>query len=191
MRVAFYGGSFNPPHVAHVMAVTYALSAGGFDRVLVVPVYSHAFDKRLCPFEHRVRMCELSLGWLPGVEVSRVEASLETPSLTLRTLEHLSVERQDYQLRLMVGADVLGETDKWYAFDRVSEIAPPYVLGRVGFFHPNAPPAVVPDLSSTRIRELLARRGAPDADAELSRSVPLSVLSYIDENTLYRAGPAA
>lgn len=186
MQVAFYGGSFNPPHVAHVLAVTYALSAGGFERVLVVPVYSHAFDKQLCPFEHRVRMCRLSMGWLPGVEVSEVEASLDTPNLTLRTLEHLSAERPDYQLRLMVGADVLGEADKWYAFERISEIAPPYVLGRVGVDHPDAPPPVVPDVSSTRIRELLSRRGSPDADAELSRLVPQRVLSYIDEHDLYR-----
>lgn len=187
MQVAFYGGSFNPPHVAHVLGATYALSAGGFDRVLVVPVFSHAFDKELCPFEHRARMCELAMGWLPGVEVSRVEASLQTPSLTLRTLEYLSAEHPDYRLRLMVGADVLGESDKWYAFNRIVEIAPPYVLGRVGVDHPDAPRPVVPDISSTRIRELLARRGEPEADTELSRSVPASVLAYIDEHALYRA----
>jgi nicotinate-nucleotide adenylyltransferase len=191
MRVAFYGGSFNPPHVAHVLAVTYALSVGGFERVLVVPVYSHAFDKQLCPFEHRVCMCGLAMGWLPGVEVSRVEASLETPSLTLRTLEHLRAAHPDYQLRLMVGADVLGEADKWYAFDRVGEIAPPYVLGRVGVRHPDAPPPVVPDVSSTRIRALLSRRGSPEADAELSRSVPWDVLAYIDEHGLYRGEGSA
>ncbi len=185
MQVAFYGGSFNPPHVAHVLAVTYALSAGGFERVLVVPVYSHAFDKQLCPFEHRVRMCELAMGWLPGVEVSEVEASLETPSLTLRTLEHLRAAHPDYELRLMVGADVLGESDKWYAFDRIGRIAPPYVLGRVGIEHPDAPPPVVPAVSSTRVRELLSRRGATDADAELTRLVPRAVLAYIDEHRLY------
>lgn len=186
MLVAFYGGSFNPPHVAHVLAVTYALSAGGFERVLVVPVYSHAFDKQLCAFGHRVRMCELAMGWLPGVEVSEVEASLETPSLTLRTLEHLRGTHPDYELRLMVGADVLGEAGKWYAFERVSELAPPFVLGRVGSVHPDAPPPVVPDVSSTRIRDLLSRRGAPDVDAELSRVVPSRVLSYIEEHQLYR-----
>lgn len=191
MQVAFYGGSFNPPHIAHVLAVTYALSVGGFDRVLVVPVYSHTFDKQLCPFEHRVRMCELAMGWLPGVEVSEVEASLETPSLTLRTLEHLSGAHPDYELRLMVGADVLGDTEKWYAFDRISKLAPPFVLGRVGVAHPGAPAPVVPDVSSTRVRELLSRRGAAEVDAELSRVVPRSVLAYVQQHRLYREESSA
>lgn len=186
MRVAFYGGSFNPPHVAHVLAATYLLSACGFERVLVVPVFSHAFDKRLASFEHRVTMCERAMAWIPGVEVSRVEERLETPSYTLNTLRALVAERPDARFRLVIGADVLGETDKWRAFDQVSAIAPPFVLGRVGVDRPGAPPAVLPDVSSTRVRELCGRRGAPDVDRELQRMVPSRVLAYIDEHGLYR-----
>ena len=70
--VAFYGGSFDPPHVAHVLAVAYLAGMGQFDRVLVVPVFRHAFEKRLTPFGERLRMCELAVGWLPGVEVTGV-----------------------------------------------------------------------------------------------------------------------
>lgn len=184
MLVAFYGGSFNPPHVAHLLAAAYMRSVGGFDRVLVVPVFSHAFDKRLAPFEHRAHMCELALGWLPGVEVSRVEQSLETPSLTLRTLQHLQSEHPDWQLRLVIGSDVLFESHKWHAFDQIRRIAPPYVVGRVGFPHPDAPAAVLPDVSSTRIRELFLRDD-DESRAELEAFVPRDVLRYARQHGLY------
>lgn len=186
MLVAFYGGSFNPPHVAHVFAATYLISTGGFDRVLVVPVFSHAFDKRLASFEDRVAMCELAMAWIPGVEVSRVEERLGTPSYTLNTLRALSAQHPGARFRLVIGADVVGETDKWHAFDEVSALAPPFVLGRAGAKRDDTPPALLPDVSSTRVRELCARRGTPDADRELARVVPTRVLAYIEEHGLYR-----
>jgi nicotinate-nucleotide adenylyltransferase len=185
MQVAFYGGSFNPPHVAHVLTAAYLRGVAGFDRVLVVPVFSHAFDKQLVSFDHRVRLCELALAWLPGVEVSRVEERLETPSLTLRTLRQVKAEHPLWQLRLVIGSDVLFESHKWHAFEEVRSLAEPFVLGRVGFAHPDAPPPVLPDVSSTRIRALLACERA-DARRELEVFAPRAVVDYAERNGLYR-----
>jgi len=185
--VAIYGGSFDPPHVSHVLAALYALKVGGFDCVLVVPVFEHAFHKRLTPFEHRLRLCELAFSGIAGVEVSAVERELETPSLTLRTLEHLSGLHPDWALRLLVGSDVLSETSKWHAFDRISQLAPPYVVARPGFEHPDSQAALLPDVSSTRIRTALAARDRAENQALLATSVPRAVLNYIVAHDLYSA----
>jgi nicotinate-nucleotide adenylyltransferase len=185
MDVAFYGGSFNPPHVAHVLAASYVLSTGTFQRLLVVPVHAHALDKQLAPFEDRAAMCELAIGWLPGVEVSRIERELPLPSRTLYTLQALKERHPSWVMRLVIGADVLLETQKWHAFERVAELAPPLVLGRAGVSHPAAPPALLPDVSSTRVRELLLRRTEGDAASELARLVPRAVLEYVDAHRLY------
>ena len=184
--VAIYGGSFDPPHISHVLAAVYALKVSGFEQVLVVPVFEHAFQKQLTPFQHRLRMCELSFAGIAGVEVSSVERELQTPSLTLRTIEHLSRAHPDWAMRLLIGSDVLSDTAKWHAFERISELAPPCVLARPGFDHPNAQAAFLPDVSSTRIREALAARGTPESDALLAACVPSAVLDYIDEHDLYR-----
>jgi nicotinate-nucleotide adenylyltransferase len=186
VQVAFYGGSFNPPHVAHVLATVYALSVG-FDRVLVVPVFEHAFDKPLTPFNQRVRLCELATAWLPGVEVSRIEESLPVPSLTLRSVRAIAAEHPAWQLRLLVGADAVVDSVKWHRFDEIARVAPPFVLGRVGVVQPGAPPPVLPGISSTRVRALLARRDVDaGALAELELSVPESVLEFIEAHGLYR-----
>lgn len=178
-RVAVFGGSFNPPHVAHVLTVGYVLSCFDVERVLVVPVFDHAFDKALAPFEERVRMCELALGWIPGTEISRVESQIERPSYTLFTLQRLKKDHPDWELRLVVGSDVLFESHKWHAFDEVKKLAPLLVLGRVGFPHPHAPSPVLPEVSSTAIRAGLA------SGSDVSHLVPRRVLEYVRARGLY------
>ena len=69
--VGVFGGSFNPPHLAHVLAVTVVLARFKVARVLVVPTYQHPFAKALASYEDRVKMCELAMGWLPRVETQK------------------------------------------------------------------------------------------------------------------------
>jgi nicotinate-nucleotide adenylyltransferase len=188
--VAIYGGSFDPPHISHVLATVYALKVGGFDRVLVVPVFEHAFQKQLTPFSDRVQMCELSFSGIEGVEVSTVESALPTPSLTLNTLLHLTRANPDWDLRLLIGSDVLGDTSKWHAFERISQLAPPFVVGRPGFEHSSAQAAQLPDISSTSIRHALNARGNAESEGLLAACLPRAVLRYIREHDLYGGGLA-
>ncbi|MEO7327876.1 MAG: nicotinate (nicotinamide) nucleotide adenylyltransferase [Minicystis sp.] len=197
-RVAVFGGSFNPPHVAHLLAAVYALSTAPIDEVLVVPVYRHPFSKSLLDFDHRLTMCRLALAWVPRVTVSAVERELGGESLTLRLVEHLAEEHADWSLRLLIGADVLADLPKWHRFDRIAEVAPPLVLGRVGVVPPpDAGLAIgragaipmpsfpaLPRVSSTEIRASVA---AGQIEAVRDR-LPAAVLAYILEHGLYRAG---
>jgi nicotinate-nucleotide adenylyltransferase len=179
--VAVFGGSFNPPHIAHVMGVTFVLSTETIDRFLVVPTYQHPFAKSLAPYEDRVKMCELAMGWIPRVEISRVEEVLGGESKTVRTLEHLLEKNPGWRLRLVIGADILVESSKWFAFDRIKEIAPLIVMGRAGVEHQGAPRPILPQVSSTEIRGRLAARDPKG----LESLVPRSVLAYIAEKGLY------
>lgn len=188
VSVALFGGSFNPPHVGHVLAVAYVLSVGLVERVLVVPVFEHALGKRLAPFAHRFEMSRRAFGWLPGVEVSSIEERLGAPSRTLRTVEALEAEHPDWRLRLLVGSDITGEIEKWHAFDEIERRAPPLVLPRAGSAPAGGAPALLPEVSSTAVRQLLERLARGEAvGAELSAFVPRAVLDYISEQTLYGA----
>ena len=185
-----YGGSFDPPHVAHQQAVRLVVNLGEIDRVVVLPVFEHAFDKSLASFEHRVRMCELCMLELPNVEVSRLESTLKRPNYTLNTLEAMLAAHPEYRLRLVVGADVLQDAGKWHRFDDVIALAPLLPLGRVGVSHEGAPAAVLPNVSSTEIRSELAGRATaelrPDLRARLSWALAPAVLDYIEAHDLYR-----
>lgn len=181
--VAVFGGSFNPPHVAHLLAAVLAIATGGASKVLVVPTFQHPFAKSLAPYAHRVRMCELCMAGHPQIEVSRVEEELGGESRTLRLVQHLRATLPDVELRLLVGADILLESSKWHGWEAICAVAKPMVLGRVGAVHPEAPIAVLPDVSSTRVRQLLAAGDA--TPEELTALVPREVLAYARLHALY------
>lgn len=179
--VAVFGGSFNPPHLAHVLALAVVHARFNVDRILVVPTYQHPFAKQLAPFDDRVKMCQLAMGFLPHVEISRIEEELGGESKTLRTLEKLQERHPGKQLRLMMGADIIVESAKWHRFDRIKELAPPIVLGRVGVSYEGAPAPVLPNISSTEVRRALSTN-VDDAAIEL---VPRKVVEYARARSLY------
>lgn len=188
-RVAVFGGSFNPPHVGHVLAVTYVMSVFPVDGVLVVPVYQHVFGKELASFEARMEMARLAMGWIPGVEISDIERRLGGESRTLYTLEALLEEDPERALRLVIGADVLHDLPKWHRFERIAELAPPIVIGRAGVEHPDAPTAHLPDVSSTEIRDAIKNGALADqSEADVESMIPLRVRAYIEQHGLYGHG---
>ncbi|HEX5098390.1 MAG TPA: nicotinate-nicotinamide nucleotide adenylyltransferase [Polyangiaceae bacterium] len=172
--LAIFGGSFDPPHVAHLLVANYVLALGEVGRVLVVPTFEHPFGKPLSPFEERLELCRRCFDGQPGVEVSDIEAELSRPSYTVRLLERLIAEQPERPLRLIIGSDVLAETGAWHDFPRVETLAPPLVLTRAGHERPGLGPAVLPDVSSTRVREL-------------AWLVPRRVLEHIAAANLYAA----
>ena len=186
--VAIYGGSFDPPHVGHVLAVSYARSVGWADEVLIVPVFEHAFDKDLTPFEDRLQLCRFAFGHLSGVELCEIERELPRPSYTLRTILALKQQRPNDEFRLLMGADAFAEMPKWHRSAELLRLAPPLVLGRVGVLEPGAPPPVLPGISSSQVRDWLHRRREPGILDLLERALPRDVLRELEARQLYEGG---
>lgn len=193
-RIGLFGGSFNPPHVAHQLVGLYVLETQ-VDEVWFVPTYSHPFGKDLMAYDHRVAMCELAAAPLgPRAHVSRAEEALAkqpgfVASRTLDLIEHLEAAHRDCELHLVVGADILGETDQWYRWDEVVRRAPLIVVGRTGYELPAGSVATgvtMPEVSATRVRELLASGGA--TDRTVAQLLPAAVLRYIARHGLYEHG---
>jgi nicotinate-nucleotide adenylyltransferase len=176
---AVFGGSFDPPHLGHVLAAAYALAAHSVERVLVTPTAAHAFGKRLSSFEHRVRMCELAFEPLRHVELCPIERELPQPSYTLNTLQALAARHAGVQLRLLLGSDLQRETHAWHDFASIVAIAPPLWIARQGHDVSGSEPAI-PDISSTEIRRLLA------ADEPTTGLLSPSVRDYVRQHGLYR-----
>ncbi|MBX3273313.1 MAG: nicotinate (nicotinamide) nucleotide adenylyltransferase [Sandaracinaceae bacterium] len=176
--IALFGGSFDPPHVGHVLAATWALSTAAIDELVVMPAFDHAFDKPLTPFAHRLRMAELAFAPLRAVTVSDLEARLGGASYTVRTLEHLRQERPDASWRLLVGTDLVTQIPRWHEGHRIPSLAGLVVVGRGGFER-GEEDLHMPEVSSSEVRRRL-RAGEP-AEA----LVPREVLGYIAEHGLY------
>jgi nicotinate-nucleotide adenylyltransferase len=185
MDVAFFGGSFDPPHLGHELAIDFA-RARGMERIVVVPVRAHAFGKRLLAYEHRVQLARLAFADSPDIEVSEVEKELAPPNYTVHTLQALRQQHPHWSLRLLVGSDVLEDAQKWYRFDDVVQLAPPLVLKRAQPATSRERSAQVPEVSSTELRQVLAQRHS-DSTARhwLAARLKPAVLAYIEQHSLY------
>jgi nicotinate-nucleotide adenylyltransferase len=181
-RVAIYGGSFNPPHVAHQLVALYVLETAGVDELWIVPAFNHALGKPLAPFAERLAMCERAAAALgPRVRVSDVERELGGQSRTLHMLKRLRERHAAHEFSLVIGADLVDEVPTWLGGDELRRTVPFIVVGR-GSRHvgPDEDRVAMPELSSTTVRQRLA------AGQPVEGLVPRSVLDYIYERGLYR-----
>ena len=180
--VAIFGGSFNPPHLAHVLAAAFVLAMeDAVDELWVVPCFQHPFCKNLASFEDRLAMSQLAFSWLPRVVVSTVERDLGGESRTIRTIRHLQQLDPQRKMRLVIGTDVVLDAPRWDSFDEIERLAPPIVLARQGFSHTTASQSVFPSVSSTQIRRALQL-----GDLDRVRAwVPPLVVRYMLDRSLY------
>ena len=181
MDVALIGGSFNPPHIGHLLAAHFVWATEPVDAVWLVPADHHPFGKQLAPFEDRRRMCELlcadTSGWL---QVSTVEHELGGEGRTVETLRHLSRAFPGNRWTLVLGSDILSEFPSWKEPDAIRSLARLLVLNRAG--HPSAG-AVGPPMahvSSSEVRAALA------SGRDVTHLVPRGVLAYAKSAGLYR-----
>ena len=183
MKVAIYGGSFNPPHVGHTMVAAWVLATADIDELWLVPCAEHAFSKDLCSFEHRMQMCRLAVDVLKDdrVRVSDVEGQLGGTSRTIDTIGYLRSQHPGWSFDLVVGTDIFAERASWKRLDELERLCGFIVVGRSGHpapeGHPASPPII--DVSSTQVRRGLAAGG------DMTALVPRRTLEYIDERGLY------
>jgi nicotinate-nucleotide adenylyltransferase len=197
VRIGVFGGSFDPPHVGHLLVATDAMERLALDRVVFVPAATQplkAGGPRTAGAA-RLAMVRALVGDDARFVVDPIEIDRGGLSFTVDTLEALCARWPAAELVLLAGADVLATFRQWRAPERVRSLATLVVLARaVGGEHgplsvpavppdfPGGPPEVLQtrrvDVSSTEVRARLAagrsiRGFVPDGVADLIRSAGL------------------
>jgi nicotinate-nucleotide adenylyltransferase len=134
--VLVFGGSFNPPHIGHAMVVQW-LRWTQEGTVLIVPAFEHPLGKPLAPFDFRVEMLDAMVDDIgrAGIRVSNIESMMDRPVYTYDLLTHLQRANELWDggpatLKLVVGADILDETDKWHRWSDLVAEFPVIAVGR-------------------------------------------------------------
>ncbi|MEM9252606.1 MAG: nicotinate (nicotinamide) nucleotide adenylyltransferase [Planctomycetota bacterium] len=200
--VLVYGGTFDPPHTAHVRQPDRVRRAVDADAVIYMPAAVSPLKRHLqqTPAAHRLAMLRLALADQPWAIVRTDEldraAQDGKPSYTVDTIEALRAELPDTtRLRLLIGADQLRLFNQWHKAERIIQLAEPLVMVRPpnkvrtvlhampqeqrAIWRPRLVSVEPMDVSSTAIRTAL-RTGAPTAGL-----LDPAVADYIREHGLY------
>lgn len=192
MRLGVFGGSFNPPHLGHLLVAEQAREALTLDRILWMPASTSPLKSapNASP-QDRLRMVEIAVAGNPSFQVSKVELERGGLSYTVDTLQHLR-DTQSSELVLIIGADSLMSFGKWREPERILSMATVVVYPRPGYpidaLSPELKRVVtlletpLVDISSTSIRER-CRDGR-----SVRYMVQPGVLDYITGNKLYVHG---
>ena len=196
MRLGLLGGTFNPPHIGHLVCAHQALFELELDRVLLVPVFEppHKHVEADPGVEHRVELCRRAAAGEERVEVSLVDAEIPGPSYTVDTLRRLHERCPGDDLTFIVGGDMALSLPAWREPEAILELATLGVAEREGVRRADVAERLsglgadrvrffdMPrlDLSSSLIRRMVAV-GRP-----IRWLVPDGVAAYIEEAGLYR-----
>jgi nicotinate-nucleotide adenylyltransferase len=134
-RVAFFGGSFDPPHLGHIAVAQAAQQSLGLDQVLFAPVGLQPLKPSgsSASFEDRLAMTRLAIAKHPGFEISLLDAPNHTPNYTFDTLTQLhQTLPKDASLFLLLGADSFRTIRHWYRANEIPFLASLIVASRPG-----------------------------------------------------------
>lgn len=189
-RIGVYGGTFNPIHIAHLIAAEAVYEALNLDEVWFMParIPPHKQDQRLAASEHRLRMLQLALEPYQEFKVCTYELEQSTISYTFDTMKALVQKYADHQFNFIIGADMVAYLSKWYRYEELLAMVPFVAVQRpqhpiaselpwLRHIHMVNMPQI--DISSTEIRQRCKN------NRSIRFLVPNGVDTYIKEHQLY------
>jgi nicotinate-nucleotide adenylyltransferase len=191
MRLGVFGGTFDPPHVGHLIVADDVAAALELDRVVFVPTGEHPLKgtRVQAPAPLRWRMIEAATASSERFVVDDREIGRDGPSFTVETLEEIAAANPGAEIFLIVGSDILAELNRWHRVEDIPRLAHVAVMSRAGTeqesqsiagFDSSRVEVTYVAISSSDIRDRI-RTGRP-----YRYLVPPPVYEIIEENSLYR-----
>jgi nicotinate-nucleotide adenylyltransferase len=199
-RLGIFGGSFDPPHTAHIALAKHAIAQFHLAELRIVPTGDAWHKSRtLTPSPHRLAMTRLAFAEVPQTVVDPREIDRKGATYTVDTLEQLKAEQPQADLYLFIGADQANAFKTWHRWQAILHLATLVVAdrsiagqgGMASQWHNAVSPDVqrldMPSLnvSATEIRAHVAQ-GA-HADLKMHAWLPAAVQHYIEKHSLYQS----
>lgn len=200
MRIGIFGGTFNPPHLGHLLLAQAAAEEAELDRMIFVPcgIPPHKRSDEIASASDRFEMTFRAIADNPDFEISDIEIKADGLSYTAKTLEKLNELYPNDTLCFIVGADSLREMAGWYhpgeifkraeiiaAFrggeDRKDALTAAYVYIEKCGARVSCVDMPVVEISSSDIRSRLK------SGRSVRYMLPETVADYIRDNNLYRS----
>lgn len=192
MRIGIFGGTFNPPHMGHMIVAEWAREGLHLDKVLFVPaaVSPHKIDMDIVEAHHRLEMLQCAVQGNRYFEVRDIEVQRGGVSFTVDTLRTFREQYFEDELLIFIGADNLRDFHTWKDPEAILDLAEVVVLTRPGFsvesvdenYRRRVTLLEVPEIA---IESRQIRRRIKEGQS-IRYLVPLAVEAYIHKHRLYR-----
>jgi nicotinate-nucleotide adenylyltransferase len=196
--LGLFGGTFDPPHLAHLLLASEAAYQLRLSRVLwtLTPNPPHKNDQPITPLEHRLEMLKLTIADDPLFELSRLELDRPSPHYSIDTIRILASQKPEADIVLLIGGDSLHDLPTWHSPqdivatvhqigvmrrpDDAVDLSPleaklPGLTEKVRFVN-----TLLQDISASEIRRRVAN------NEPFRYYVPPAVYQYIIEHKLYQ-----
>lgn len=186
-RVGLFGGSFNPPHLGHLIMADQVLTQLGLDKVYFMPSHfpPHKEGKVTLEASHRVKMTQLAIQDHMGFGLETIELERMEKSYTYETIKLLKDRYPQREYYFILGGDMVEDLPNWYQIDRLVQEVKFVAVARPGYQTQSPYPLLwvesplIP-LSSTQIRQ---KAGFHQS---IRYMVPEQVEAYIFQEGLYQ-----
>jgi nicotinate-nucleotide adenylyltransferase len=192
MKVGIFGGTFNPPHMGHLIIAERVRADLELSKIVFVPSFisPHKQDREIASGEERLMMLRLAIGGDTRYEVSDLELRRGGVSYTVETLAEMARTLPGDELFFLLGMDNLIEFDTWKDPQRITELATIVVMTRPGFARPDRLPVdglnlIYCDVPEIAISSTEIRRRIQGGDS-IRFLLPEAVEEYIRGRGLYR-----
>ncbi len=192
--IGLLGGSFNPPHIAHLALAQAALAQLALARVDLMPA-GQPWQKTctlLAPASDRVAMCLAAIDGVQGLGVEPCETQRSGNTYTVDTLRFLRAQHPKHRYTLIIGADQANRLDTWQDWQGLLGLCRIAVVARNGVAAalPPAVRAICPDFDTVHLPALdtssSAIRAQLAAGQSIAKQVPAAVERYIVKHSLYK-----
>ena len=196
IRTAIFGGTFDPPHRAHLAIAEAALNSERVDEVIFVPAVlpPHKTTVQITPYHHRFAMLTLLVAADRRLSVSDIESRRKGPSYTFDTITELKSAQPEKKFFLLIGGDSLVQLHSWYRARELVNICdiltyprPNTIISRqelekfwdsaiVDNFLENIIDTELLAISSTEIRDKIKKK------ENITRLLPESIVDYLHKH---------
>ncbi|RJR14814.1 nicotinate (nicotinamide) nucleotide adenylyltransferase [Candidatus Microgenomates bacterium] len=186
MKIGILGGSFNPPHIGHILVAQQVLDFTSLDEVWFLPAFKHTFDKPLAPVSDRLAMTRLIS--LPKTRVSTLEIDHQLSGDTIELIPILKEKYPQDNFTFIMGSDQLAQFTKWGSWEQLLAQIPFLIVPRAGFalepLYKNMQPLkhelfITTNVSSSMIRQRIKRT------LSITHLVTEEIEQFIKQNKLY------
>ncbi|MCI0706471.1 MAG: nicotinate-nucleotide adenylyltransferase [Ignavibacteriae bacterium] len=188
-RIGLFGGTFDPPHIGHLIIAQQALAQLKLDRVIFVPASTppHKRKKAFTKPVDRLKMVRLAVRGAGQFRVTDIEIRRKGVSYTVDTVKEIHRRNKKTELFLIIGSDNFAEFQSWKSYDEILKLAKLAVYARfdkegkhdlrkrqVHWLQ-----GILLDISSSEIRNAVRR------NQSVRHLLPAAVERYIESHKLY------